>query len=155
MVYSTVNDNLLSGSIPSEFSNWGSSVKTFIVSSTNDSPKLWLVNASAGCDLVVVGFTALKMVFDTKDLSDAILRRLFPEDAMNSSFSEIDVGKEQQPSRGRMVLQVHSSHTFEPLTSLTMMDGDNNSSSTTLLQHSLLLHELHAAKSGKPLTRSS
>ncbi|CUG06495.1 membrane-associated protein, putative [Bodo saltans] len=48
----------------------------FIVSSTTESPHLWLVKASAGCDLAVVGVTAVKMMFDSKDVVDAIRRRL-------------------------------------------------------------------------------
>ncbi|CUE76391.1 GP46-like surface antigen, putative [Bodo saltans] len=48
----------------------------FIVTLRSESPHLWLVNASAGCNLAVVGVTAVKMMFDAKDVLDAIRRRL-------------------------------------------------------------------------------
>ncbi|CUE76009.1 GP46-like surface antigen, putative [Bodo saltans] len=49
---------------------------------------LWLVNASAGCNLAVVGVTAVKMLFDVKDLLDAISRRL-RQDRIHHSASSL------------------------------------------------------------------
>jgi hypothetical protein len=70
----------------------------FVVSSTPQSPKLWLVDASAGCDFAVVGVTAVKMLLDAKDTVDAVVRRLLmsaaPCDSADDSWPTVKINSE-------------------------------------------------------------